>query len=79
VPNFEGHLKYMEGFHKRYIASNKAMRLWANMVRKLDIECIAPQHGAMLRGKDMVRKFVDWCEGLSCGLDLFESLSIPQR
>jgi flavorubredoxin len=79
VPDFEGHVRYMEGFHKRYIAGNKAMKLWAAMVRKLDVETIAPQHGAVFRGKDMVKKFVDWCDGLSCGLDLIESLNIPSR
>jgi flavorubredoxin len=79
VPDFEKHVRYMEGFHKRYIAGNKAMRLWAAMVRKLDVETIAPQHGAMFRGKEMVNRFVDWCEGLSCGLDLIETLEIPGR
>jgi flavorubredoxin len=79
VTDFAAHLKYMEGFHKRYIASNKAMRLWAAMVRRLDIEVIAPQHGAIMRGKPMVKQFVDWCEGLACGLDLIETLTIPGR
>jgi len=79
VPDFAGHLKYMEGFHKRYIASNKAMRLWAAMVRRLEIEVIAPQHGAIMRGKPMVKQFVDWCEGLACGLDLIDEFKIPGR
>ncbi len=79
VPSFEGHIKYIEGFHKRYIASNKAMRLWANMVRKLDVECIAPQHGAMYRGKENVKKFIDWIEKLPCGLDLIDGFNIPAR
>lgn len=46
VSDFEQHLQYMEGFHKRYMASNRALRAWADMVRQLDIEVIAPQHGA---------------------------------
>jgi flavorubredoxin len=79
VTDFPAHLQYMEGFHRRYIASNKAMRLWAAMARQLDIEVIAPQHGALMRGKPMVKAFIDWCEGLACGLDLIESLQVPGR
>ncbi len=70
VPDFDAHIQYMEGFHKRYIASNSILRAWAAMVRCLDIEILAPQHGAMFRGKENVNRFVDWCEGLQCGIDL---------
>ena len=70
----------MEGFHKRYIASNRTMRAWAAMVRKLDIEMIAPQHGAFFRGKELVNRFIDWCEGLECGVDLLDDVyKIPTR
>jgi flavorubredoxin len=79
VPDFDAHVKYMEGFHRRYIASNKAMRLWAAMVRTLDVEVVAPQHGALFRGKPMVGRFVDWCEKLACGLDLIDALRVPGR
>ncbi len=74
VEDFEAHLEYMEGFHQRYMASNKALRAWANMVRGLDIEVIAPQHGAIFKGKDMVERFLDWCEQLQCGVDLITEL-----
>lgn len=77
VPDFGEHVKYMEGFHRRYIASGKVMRSWAKMVRSLDIEIIAPQHGAFLRGKQMVRQFVDWCEGLECGVDVLPEFALP--
>ncbi len=70
VPDFESHVQYMAGFHKRYMASNKVMKAWAEMVRNLDIEIIAPQHGAYFQGKEMVRRFIDWCAGLECGVDL---------
>ncbi len=70
VEDFDSHLKYMEGFHKRYMASNKIMKLWASMIRNLDIEIIAPQHGAVFKGKDMVEKFINWIERLECGVDL---------
>ena len=70
VKDFESHKQFMEGFHKRYMASGKIMKLWANMVRKLDVETIAPQHGAVFQGKEMVEKFIDWIENLECGVDL---------
>ena len=74
VPDFDSHIQYMEGFHKRYIFSNKLLRLWAKMVRQLPIETIAPQHGAMFKGKKMVERFINWVENLSCGLDLMENV-----
>jgi flavorubredoxin len=70
VTDFGAHVKYMEGFHRRYMCSNRALRAWAKMVRTLDIEIIAPQHGALFRGKPMVEQFIAWCEELACGLDL---------
>ena len=33
------------------------MKLWADMARTLDLECIAPQHGAIFRGKEKVKAF----------------------
>lgn len=79
VPDFEAHLEYMTGFHRRYMAGNRAMKNWAKVARQLDIEIIAPQHGALFRGKPMVEKFIAWCEGLSCGLDVMDDVyRIPQ-
>lgn len=78
VPDFDAHLAHMEGFHKRYMASNRALKAWAEMVRQLDIEIIAPQHGAIFKGKEMVDKFVDWCDQLECGVDLLtEKFKVP--
>ena len=74
VEDFDAHLEYMTGFHQRYMPSNKALRAWANMVRGLDIEIIAPQHGAIFKGKDMVERFIAWCEQLNCGVDLITEL-----
>jgi flavorubredoxin len=81
VTDFNAHLQYMESFHKRYMASNKVLRAWADMVQDLDIEIIAPQHGAIFKGKEMVRRFIDWCSQLRCGVDiitpLFEVPKVP--
>lgn len=79
VQSFDEHLQYMTGFHRRYIAGNKAMRAWARMVRTLEIEVIAPQHGALFRGPEQVGRFIDWCEGLECGIDLLGELKVPTR
>lgn len=50
------------------------------MVRQLDIEMIAPQHGAILKGKDMVNKFIDWVENLETGVDLMDDVyRIPTK
>jgi len=79
VSDFDAHLKYMEGFHRRYIAGKKAMQVWAAMVRQLGVETIAPQHGALFKGKAMVERFISWCENLDCGMDLLTSYRIPGR
>lgn len=79
VEDFDAHVTYMEGFHRRYMASNSTMRAWAKMVRRFDIETIAPQHGAMFKGKAMVERFISWCEGLACGVDLVDDLYQEQE
>ena len=59
----------MEAFHRRYMVSNKILKLWVQMVRKLDIAMIVPQHGAPLKGA-AIGQLLDWLEGLQCGIDL---------
>jgi flavorubredoxin len=70
VTDFDKHIKRMEGFHRRYMVANKVCRLWAAMVRTLDVEMIVPQHGQLFMGRDMVNRFLDWIEALPCGVDL---------
>jgi flavorubredoxin len=70
VRDFDAHLRYMEPFHRRYMVSNKVCRLWAHMVRQLEIDMIVPQHGCRFEGREMVTRFIDWVEGLQCGVDL---------
>lgn len=79
VHDFDAHIAHMEGFHRRYMAGNQALRAWVSMVRGLDIECIAPQHGAIFRGKPMVNRFLQWCENLQCGMDLLvDKYQVPR-
>jgi flavorubredoxin len=70
VTDFHAHIKYMNDFHRRYMASNKACLKWTTMVRSLDIEHIVPQHGAMFEGKTMVNRLIEWIANLQCGVDL---------
>jgi flavorubredoxin len=63
VEEFDRHIQYMEAFHKRWMPSEEAKAFWLERVRKLEIDILAPQHGALFRGKDVVR-FLDWFEAL---------------
>ncbi len=69
VDDLSMHLPYIEGFHRRYMCSNKAARIWVDAVSKLDVEIIAPQHGPVYRGK-AVGQFLSWFGKLECGIDL---------
>lgn len=77
VHDFNAHLEHMVGFHKRYMANGKVMKLWADMARALDLECIAPQHGALFKGKEMVNAFIDWASDFPCGTDLVDAYRVP--
>lgn len=70
VTDFDAHVPFMEGFHRRYMASKRALQAWVKMARTLDVEIIAPQHGALFRGREMVERFYDWCDSLDCGVDV---------
>jgi len=59
----------MAAFHQRYMASNKILRLWADMVADLPIAMMVPQHGAPLAGP-AVKEFIAWVRGLASGVDL---------
>jgi len=72
VESFEGHIKYMEGFHKRYISSGKILKKWVAMIKSYDIDIIAPQHGAIMKGKDIIEKYYLWLENLECGIDIMD-------
>lgn len=66
VGDFRNHVKYMEGFHKRWMPSNRAKNKWIERVRQLDVQYLCPQHGAIFEGEN-VGKFLDWFEQLEVG------------
>lgn len=68
VTSLAQNLPHMEAFHRRYMVSNKILRLWARMVRRLPIEMMVPQHGAPLKGA-AIGEFIAWAENLECGID----------
>lgn len=63
VTDFDKHIQYMEGFHRRWMPSEEAKAFWLKQVRALDIKILAPQHGALFRDDDVPR-FFDWLEAL---------------
>ncbi len=73
VVDFEEHTKALEGFHKRYMASNKVCRAWTRTVKRYEVSMIVPQHGFVFEGEN-VKKFLAWMEELQCGSDMIELL-----
>lgn len=69
VAELRAHLPRMEGFHRRYMVSRKVCRLWANMVRGMDVDMMVPQHGRYFVGREVVHAFLDWIQDLECGID----------
>ena len=69
VTDFDAHVQHMEGFHHRYMPSEKANQYWAQMVRSLEIERIVPQHGAIFPDPATSRQFIDWVAGLPSAVD----------
>src|SRR6218665_3918655 len=70
VVDFVIHIPSMAGFHRRYMASNRACRFWVQMVREMDVAMIVPQHGRPFVGEAMINAFLDWIEHLESGLDM---------
>lgn len=73
VEDFEQHLPFLEGFHKRYMAGNIFTRAWVEHVKRYPVEIIAPQHGALFTGLH-VNAFLEWFKALKCGGDLIEEI-----
>jgi len=71
VEDFDAHIKHMEGFHKRWMPSNRAKNDWVERVSKLNIDKMCPQHGRIFTG-DNVKRFLDWFEALEVGTAVAE-------
>lgn len=81
VTRVEAHLPAMEGFHRRYMAGNRACRLWVQMVRELRPSMIVPQHGGYFASPETIGHFLDWLEQLECGPDLmrYQDYRLPPQ
>jgi flavorubredoxin len=73
VSLFEEHIKALEGFHKRYMGSNKLCRAWVKKVETLEVKKIAPQHGYIFEDENVVN-FLKWLSELKCGSDLLDEI-----
>jgi flavorubredoxin len=73
VHAFSEHVGFLEGFHKRYMASNKVCKAWVNSLKDVEISMIAPQHGYVFKD-DSVTQFLEWFGSLECGSDMIENL-----
>lgn len=67
VEDFDRHIKFADGFHRRWMGSREARDGWCKRVSLLDIDMLCPQHGAIYRGPD-VRRFIDWFASLPIGV-----------
>lgn len=67
VKDFDAHIKHAEGFHRRWMGSNRAKLDWCERVSKMEIDMLCPQHGAIYQGED-VRRFIDWFAELEVGV-----------
>lgn len=78
ITQLDDAMPYMDGFHKRYLNSNRICKFWVNMVRGLEISKIVPQHGRHMEGP-AIGQFLDYIDKLQCGIDLFtqDNYKIP--
>ena len=67
VTDFDQHIRHAAGFHRRWMGSPEAKRLWCERVSALPIDQLCPQHGAIYRGGDVMR-FINWFDELQVGV-----------
>ncbi|MCB6183776.1 MBL fold metallo-hydrolase [Leeia sp. TBRC 13508] len=70
IESLEKHVPYMKPFHQRYMCSQKIVRYWADMVRRLDVEWLVPQHGSPIKGQKMIEEYLNWVVEIPCGVDI---------
>jgi flavorubredoxin len=73
VDDFREHQPFLEGFHRRYMASNRFCRAWVACVRRHEVATIAPQHGSLFHGGH-VEEFLAWFEEVEGGEEMISSL-----
>ena len=63
---FDENIQHSRFFHERWMPSDDAKKNWIDRVRKLDIDYLCPQHGAIYAGEN-VHRFLNWLDGLTVG------------
>lgn len=73
--DFNIYKENMDFFHKKYISSNKASRLFLSRLKDKQIDAILPQHGSIITGKENIKNALKYIKDLKCGVDLFPEVS----
>ncbi|HNE21542.1 MAG TPA: MBL fold metallo-hydrolase, partial [Leptospiraceae bacterium] len=60
------HIRFAEGFHRRWMGSNEAKLKWCERVSSMKINMLCPQHGAIYTGENVAR-FISWFAELPVG------------
>jgi flavorubredoxin len=71
IDDFAAHLPHIKGFHRRYMASQRAIAAWLATLGDRPISLIAPQHGPIYRGQAAL-DLLAWLKDLHCGVDLLQ-------
>ncbi|TGL25092.1 MBL fold metallo-hydrolase [Leptospira bourretii] len=71
VKDFDKHIRFMEKFHKRWMASEQAKVAWCERISNLKPDMLCPQHGSVFQGDD-VERFINWFSELKIGMDALE-------
>lgn len=69
VEDFTKHIRFAEGFHRRWMGSNEAKLDWCERAAKMQIDMLCPQHGAIYQGENVMR-FINWFAELNVGSGL---------
>ncbi len=72
VTDFDRHILYAEGFHKRWMGSKAAVLDWCERASRMEIDMLCPQHGMIYQGTDVMR-FINWFAELEVGSGLRRS------
>lgn len=67
VTDFAAHVRFAEGFHRRWMGCNSAKRDGCERAAKMDIDMLCAQHGAIYPGTDVMR-FINWLDELRVGI-----------
>ncbi|MBC7857702.1 MAG: MBL fold metallo-hydrolase [Burkholderiaceae bacterium] len=66
VTDFDRHIGYAAGFHRRWMGSKEAKLDWCERAAAMEIDMLCPQHGAVYQGADVAR-FINWFAELETG------------